>query len=77
MSLVVSIARGVLTTQDLDRTRRAYDVAAAKLREQGITPVPTALDLRSELRRVGEHLSIPLVRQLATLARIRLADSTD
>lgn len=77
MSLVVSLARGVLTTQDLDRTRRAYGVAEAKLTEQGSTPVPTALDLRAELRRMGEHLSIPLVRQLATLARIRLADSTD
>lgn len=77
MSLVVSIARGVLTTQDLERVRRAVGVAEAKLREQGFTPTPSALDLRAELRRLGEHLSIPHVRQLAALARIRLADSTD
>lgn len=77
MSLVVSIARGVLTTQDHERVKRAHGVAVAKLTEQGITPVPTALDLRAELRRLGEHLSIPLVRQLATLARIRLADPVE
>lgn len=73
MTLAAALSHGSLTTEERTRVRTAYDCACAVCREQG-SALPTAMDVRVQLRKLGEHLATSSVRGLVRLLDVKIAD---